>query len=279
MTADRIREVVSADGTRINARVQGEGPPLLLLPAGPGDSQTCWGPLLPYLGEHFTCYLTDTRGRGLSDDSPDHDPERLVEDVLGVARAAGEPVGIVDWGSALWALVASRGDPAVAAVAAYEPAVNEVLDEEIGARLAEVLTQVSVLAEEGRTLEAARHFADNGGIIYAERDLASGAPAAFWEASAPNLPLFVREQEQMTTFGPQGTADPFRPADIAAPLLLLQGSNTSPWFADSARLIADCATDCRMLVIDGAGHFGPLTEPASVAAALVPFFEHHLSAA
>lgn len=81
MQEDRIQRVVSTDGTEIAARVEGQGPPLILLPAGPGDSETSWRPLLPLLSERFTCYLMDTRGRGASTNHPDHSPERLVEDV------------------------------------------------------------------------------------------------------------------------------------------------------------------------------------------------------
>jgi len=89
---DRIQQAVSADGTRIAARVRGEGPPIVLLPAGPGDSELSWNRVASYLSERFTCYLLETRGRGPSGDHPDHSPERQVEDVLALVEAIDEPV-------------------------------------------------------------------------------------------------------------------------------------------------------------------------------------------
>lgn len=55
MNENRTHRAVSADGTGITARVQGQGPPLVLLPAGPGDSVTSWRYVLPFLSESFTC--------------------------------------------------------------------------------------------------------------------------------------------------------------------------------------------------------------------------------
>ncbi len=64
MTDNGTHRATSADGTVIAGRVAGTGPPLLLLPAGPGDAETSWGRLAPHLQDRFTCHLVDTRGRG-----------------------------------------------------------------------------------------------------------------------------------------------------------------------------------------------------------------------
>jgi pimeloyl-ACP methyl ester carboxylesterase len=71
-----LHRVVTSDGTEIVARVEGQGPPLVLLPAGPGDSETSWRPLLPWLSERFTCHLLDIRGRGASSLVPGSCPVR-----------------------------------------------------------------------------------------------------------------------------------------------------------------------------------------------------------
>ena len=96
---ERTHRAVSSDGTEIVGRVHGHGPPLVLLPGGPGDSETTWRFLLPLLREHFTCYAMDTRGRGLSVDHPDHSPERLADDIVAFAESIGEPVGLVSAGN------------------------------------------------------------------------------------------------------------------------------------------------------------------------------------
>src|SRR6266508_3654173 len=71
---ERIHRAVSADGTEIAGRVQGLGPPLILVHGAYGDGEIAWKALLPYLTDRYTCYLPSTRGRGLSSDNPDHSP-------------------------------------------------------------------------------------------------------------------------------------------------------------------------------------------------------------
>jgi pimeloyl-ACP methyl ester carboxylesterase len=77
MADDRIHRAASADGTEIAGRVQGHGPPLVLVHGVMGDGDIAWESLLHHLTDRFTCYLPSTRGRGLSADNPDHSPPRL----------------------------------------------------------------------------------------------------------------------------------------------------------------------------------------------------------
>ncbi len=88
MTDDRIHRAVSADGTEIVGRVQGQGPPLVLVHAPVHDGDMAWEALLPHLTDRFTCYLPSLRGRGLSGDNPDHSAPRshFQEDVKRLRR-------------------------------------------------------------------------------------------------------------------------------------------------------------------------------------------------
>src|SRR5918994_3351006 len=122
MTDERIHRAVSADGTEIAGRVRGQGPPLVLVHGGIGDGDIAWAALLPHLTDRFTCYLPNTRGRGLSGNNPDHSPARLEEDVTAFVDSIGEPVCLVGWsGSGAWVLGAAAHSGSVAAVAAYGP--------------------------------------------------------------------------------------------------------------------------------------------------------------
>src|SRR5262245_13549766 len=108
MPEDRIQRAVSADGTEIAGRVQGEGPQLVLVHGAFGDGDIAWEGLLPHLTGRLTCYLPSTRGRGLSGDNPDHSPPRLEEDITAFVDSIGEPVGLVGWsGSGAWVLGAT----------------------------------------------------------------------------------------------------------------------------------------------------------------------------
>jgi pimeloyl-ACP methyl ester carboxylesterase len=271
MSEDRIHRAVSPDGTDIAARVRGDGPPLVLLPAGPGDSETSWSAIVPFVSQRFTCYLLNTRGRGLSAEHADHSPRRLVEDVVAFVESLDQRAGLVGWGSALWAHVAADHPAVVSAVAAYEPGVDEVVSDEIAARFVEVFGRAGKLADEGRLVDAARLFIDRGDVIYTEKDLASGEPWDFWRASALHVPIFLQEQEAIASTPPGPTA-PAVLSKIAAPVLLLVGTRTKPWFVDSARHIARHVGDARIREIVGAGHFGPRTAPEAVADEIVHFF-------
>ncbi|MDP9021851.1 MAG: alpha/beta hydrolase, partial [Actinomycetota bacterium] len=161
MTADRIHRAVSADGTEIAGRVQGQGPPLVLVHSPVHDGDIAWEALLPHLTDRFTCYLPSLRGRGLSGDNPDHSPPRshFQEDVNAFVDSVGEPVYLMGWsdGGSL-ALGAAVHSDAVAAVAAYEPAVWTLMREDDLARFGATVEQWSEATADGRLLDAAHIF-------------------------------------------------------------------------------------------------------------------------
>jgi pimeloyl-ACP methyl ester carboxylesterase len=276
---DHVERVASRDGTEITARVGGQGPPVVLLPAGPGDSELSWGRVVPFLSKQCTCYMLETRGRGESGDDPDHSPDRLVEDVLAFAEDLGEPIGVVGWGSALWARVAAREGAPLFAVAAYEPGAGEAMRNETGERMGKVFGSVAELAAEGRLLAAARAFIENADVIYSEEDLATGAAAEFWEAAASRLPLFLQESKQAAGSGQPGATSPSELGKLTMPVLLLHGDRTSQWFDDSVKHVAEHVADATVRRIAGAAHFGPYTHPREVAEEMGRFFTETWGAA
>jgi pimeloyl-ACP methyl ester carboxylesterase len=72
MGSERIQYADSTDGVRIAGRVDGHGPPLVLVHGAVADGESEFGALVPLLTDRFTCYRPSTRGRGYSDDHPDH---------------------------------------------------------------------------------------------------------------------------------------------------------------------------------------------------------------
>lgn len=275
---DRIHRAVSADGTELAGLVRGNGPPLVLLPAGPADSETAWCHLLPRLSERFTCYLLDTRGRGRSAEHPDHSPVRLVEDITAFAESVGEPVGLVEWASFIGpalSLVAARRTDAVNAVATYEPLVFEVASEADVAHIEGATKRVAKLAAEGRLADAGQSFveslAEHG--YYTDEDMAGGATSKLWATSATNIPMFLGELREAKEAEGPSPAGPSQLAEVAVPVLLLYGGRTHPGHIGFLRHVADHVADPVVREIAGAGHYGPHTEPAAVARELVRFFE------
>jgi pimeloyl-ACP methyl ester carboxylesterase len=272
----RSQQVDTDDGVVLVATVHGQGPPVLMLPAGPGDSSTCWQCVRPLLSEGFTCHLLDTRGRGASGDHPDHSPSRLVQDVLTYAATIGEPVGLVGWGAALWARVAAEAPDSVGAVAAYEPGANEVMNEDVAATLEATMPLVGELVEQGRPVEAANAFLEKSSVIYAQDELATGVPSAFWTESARRLAVFLQDEQAEASTRP-GPTEPTVLSTISAPVLLLTGTRSRPWFRDSVRYIAEHLPNATVRDIEGAAHFGPHLAAGAVALEMARFFAAHLS--
>ena len=270
---ERIHRAVSADGTEIAGRVQGLGPPLILVHGGYGDGEVAWKALLPYLTDRYTCYLPSTRGRGLSSDNPDHSPPRLQEDVTAFVDSIGEPVCLVGWsGSGAWVLSAAAHSDSVAAVAIYEPVVIGVGGEDDIARFGAAMQQVGAAAADGRLLDAAHAFLPG---ICSDNEIAALEETPFYEQWTDGIPALLRFlQQDMAYEGPRST-DPEALGQVAAPVLLLRGEQTllGTFFADVQRYLAQHVVDANVRELPGVGHFAPLLEPEPIAKELISFFE------
>jgi pimeloyl-ACP methyl ester carboxylesterase len=86
-----MERVTSRDGTEIAFDRQGEGPPVVLV--GGAFQHRAIDPrtaqLTALLGERFTVYHYDRRGRGDSGNSETYSPEREIEDLEALIGAAG----------------------------------------------------------------------------------------------------------------------------------------------------------------------------------------------
>lgn len=270
MTTERIHRTVSDDGTEIGGRIQGQGPPLVFISSALGDDRTSWAALVPFLAEKFTCHLMSTRGRGLSEDNPDHTRDRLLEDITAFVDSLDAPVGLVGHSSAgaLVLEVAARC-AAVHAVAAYEPTLLEFADDEFATAVVEGLGRVQSLAERGRSEEAATvFFTDVVTCPDDEAELLVKEGAAERAASYVSVML-----EELAQSGPPQLSD-LRVLDhVTVPVLVLTGSRTRDfWHGVSGELARRLAhPDVR--TVDGVAHFAPLVAPDRLAAELGPFFD------
>lgn len=83
------RQLVPANGIRINAVTGGSGPPILLLHGWP-ETWWEWHKVMPRLAGHFSVVAIDLRGAGLSDCPPDgYDKATMARDAHGVMVALG----------------------------------------------------------------------------------------------------------------------------------------------------------------------------------------------
>ncbi|PCG85906.1 hydrolase [Streptomyces sp. WZ.A104] len=113
--------ILSADGTPIAYRRQGEGPPLVLV-GGALSTAATDAPLAALLAPHFTVITYDRRGRGASGDARSGAAGRETEDLAAVVGAAGPGAAVFGMasGGALALEAAAAGLP-VELLAVYEP--------------------------------------------------------------------------------------------------------------------------------------------------------------
>ena len=262
--------MTSTDGVTIGGTVHGQGPPLVFWHGAIGDGDLDWQALLPHLIGRFTCHLPSMRGRGLSGDHPDLTLGRRVDDVLAYVDSIGEATGLVGWSAGAYlALGAAAQCDAVGAVAPFEPVMARVMGEHERAALGEALPRMGELAADDRLTDAVRAFA---GFVFNDEEVAELEDAGYFKAAgryAPNI-LSVHQQQR----GYQGPTpdDPAVLGVISAPVLVLHGSDTKPFWTASAWHVADHVPNARIRKILGAGHAAPLTHPEALAEALTEFF-------
>jgi pimeloyl-ACP methyl ester carboxylesterase len=270
MNNQRTHYVTTTDGVTIGGTVHGHGPPLVFLQGVIGDGDLDWGSTLGHLTDKFTCHLPSLRSRGLSDGHPDLSGPRLVEDFLTYIDSLGEPTGLTGWsGGGAWALAVAAQSDAVSAVAPFEPGILSLADEQVQAVIGNAVARTGELAAEGNLAAAARAFA---GFPFNDEEIAVAADAGYFEAAGRYVPnLLNLLQQAMGSEEPY--ADPAMLGAIQAPVVVLLGSDTKPFFTTSARYVIDHVPNARVHEIPGAGHAAPLTHPEALAEAFTEIFE------
>jgi pimeloyl-ACP methyl ester carboxylesterase len=269
MSSQRTHYVTTTDGVTIGGTVHGQGPPLVFLPGGIGDSDLDWQALLPHLIGRFTCYLPSLRGRGLSGDHPDLRWSRLVEDLVVYVDGIGEATGLVGWSAGGMVLVVAAQSDAVEAVAAVEPTLWGLMDDQERAAIGEAVARMGELASEGRLTDAMRAFF---GFPFNDEEIAVAEDAGYFEATGRYVPTLLNQLRQTMESEGLDPKDPAVLSAISAAVLVLHGSNTKPIFSASARHVVDHVPNATLREIRGAGHAAPLTHPEALAAALTEFF-------
>lgn len=272
MSKERTHYVTTTDGVTIGGTVHGHGPALVFLQGAVGDGDLDWRRVLGHMPDTYTCHLPSLRGRGLSGDHPDLSPSRIVEDFATYVDSLGEPVGLVGWsGGGYFALgVAASRAEAVAAVAPFEPGILSLMDEAEQAVVGTAVTRAAELAAEGNLAAGARAFL---GFPFNDQEITLAAVAGYVDAAARYVPSLLNLVQQGMQDGKAvPVEDPAVLGTISAPVLVLLGSDTKPFFATSARHVADHVPNGRVQEIPGAGHAAPLTHPEALAEVLTEFF-------
>ncbi len=262
--------VISKDGTKIAYEQSGEGDLLLLIDGALGSRSFGYMPkLAALLAPHFSVITYDRRGRGESSDTLPYAVEREVEDIgalIGKAGTAASLYGISS-GAAL-ALEAALGlGEQVKAVALYEPPYNAEdvqLWRDYRRRLRELLAA-------DRRGDAVALFMALVGVpaeqVAAMRETPMWPPL---EAVAPTLVY------DAAILGEDRAVPIARAADLRAPTLVMNGSESYPFMRDTATALVENMPAGRYRELEGQRHDVAVEALAPV---LVEFFQEERAAA
>jgi pimeloyl-ACP methyl ester carboxylesterase len=271
MSSHRTHDVTTDDGVTIGGAVHGQGPPLVLIHGSQGDGDLDWQALLPHLTGRFACYLPSRRGRGRTGDHPDHRIARMVDDIVAYVDSIEGSPGLLGWsaGATLTLAAAAELTDAVSAVAVYEPPLAPLMDEQQRAARAITVSRMGELAAEGRSTDAARTWAD---LVFNDEETVALESAGYLEAVGRYVPVLLDDIEQAMRFGGPDPADSAILDRISAPMLVLHGPGTRPFFTAAVEHVSDHVSTVRKQQISGAAHAAPLTHPEALAEALTTFF-------
>ena len=277
----------------MDSTVIDDRPALLALPfhreagSGPGvvcihcnaSSSSQWRTLMDRLAPRHRVLAPDTHGAGRGPAWPTdrtltlRDEVALLEPVL--ARA-GEPFSLVghSYGAAVALLAALRRPTRVRALVLYEPTLFALVDAESPAPNAadgirETVSRAAAALDAGDRSAAAEAFIDywmGAGAWLAK----PAAQRSAIEAAVVNVQGWGRALLGETT-----PLDAF--AALEMPILLMQGSETTPAARAVATLLERTLPRVETLTFDGLGHMGPVTHPAQVDAAIDDFLRRHAS--
>jgi pimeloyl-ACP methyl ester carboxylesterase len=264
LAGDPAGELARPGGDTIGWRVTGAGSRRILLLHGTLSNAAQLDRLAASLARpgDVTVHALDRRGSGSSrlaqprplDVSVHVDDLVAYLDCRGIDRAA--VVG-VSFGGALALELAARHPDRVAAVVAYEPPYGPVADPATQAAFGELA---------GAVAEA---HATGGAAAAAETFLRAVAGDAAWDRLSPRARAFL-EHEGDGALADAGLAglDPDGLARIVAPVTILTGGASEPFYAPIADALAARIPGARRDTLVGWTHTSPITQPGIVAAAL-----------
>jgi pimeloyl-ACP methyl ester carboxylesterase len=154
--------------------------------------------------------------------------------------------------------VAVRLPDRACAVVAWEPPYGPLADRETRARFAAVASATERAHATGAAAAAAATFLD--GVA------GDGA----WQALPDRARAFLAAQgDGAYVDAALGGLDPGGLSRIVAPVTVLTGAASEPFYAPIARAVVERVPGARLVALDGLRHTAPITDPEAVAAAIL----------
>jgi pimeloyl-ACP methyl ester carboxylesterase len=256
-----VDTVVSPDGTAIALDSAGDGPPVILVNAGPTD-RTANAPLAGLLARHFRVLNYDRRGHGDSGDTAPYAVDREYEDLAAVIDEAGGAAGMFgSSGGGILALEAAARGLAITKLAVWEPPY--VLEGTRPAVPADYRQQLVDLLAAGRRGDMVELFLTQAVGMPAEF-VAPMRQSPFWPSMEAVAHALVYDAMIVGDF----SLPTARLAAVKVPTLVLDGGQSS-WLSVAAEAVAAALPDVQRRTLEGQPHN---VDAAALAPALTRFF-------
>ncbi len=256
-----MQKVTSKDGTPIAFDRSGKGPAVILVGGAfqyrAIDPRTAQ--LAGLLGQNFTVYHYDRRGRGESGDTLPYAIEREIEDLDALIQDAGGSASVFGMSSgAVLALHAVSQGVEIKKLALYEPPFNT------GGEV-EYTRQLNSLLSEGRRGDA---------VALAMRSFGAPAEAVSGMRQAPVWSMFEAVAPTLAydnAIMGDGSVPAAEAKRAHIPVLVLDGGASPAAMRNAAQALADALPNAKRRTLEGQTHE---VAPEALAPVLVEFFAH-----
>jgi pimeloyl-ACP methyl ester carboxylesterase len=275
-----VRSLPSTDGVTVAVHdLGGDGPPLLFAHAT-GFHGLVWSPMAAHLAESFHCWSFDERGHGDSPPPADgrFDWHGFGDDVLAVVDGLGleRPfaVGHSAGGAAL--LLAEEARPGTfRSLYCYEPIVLPV-DPPIGPQDDNPLAVGALRRREvfaSRDEAYANYSSKPPFNVLNPSALRAYVDHGFADLDDGTVRLKCRRENEAQTYRMGSAHNAYQRFDeVRCPVTLACGEHTDAITPAVLAVQAAALPSSRTEVMSGLGHFGPLQDPAAVAASVLRAF-------
>ncbi len=271
--------VQAADGVAVAVHdLGGTGPPIVFAHAT-GLHGLVWRVVAAHLADAFACTSFDERGHGDSGlpEGLDFDWRGFARDALAVVDGlAAGPFGVGHSSGATGLLLAEQARPGTfRRLYCYEPVVvpaDPPLGRDIGNWLAAgARRRREVFASRE---EARRHYQGKRPFDrWAPEALVAYVDHGFADEADGTVRLKCRGEHEALVYEMASAHDGFgRMGEVRCPVLVARGGDTEAMSPPALSGLVERLPDARVEVLPGLGHFGPLEDPAAVAASIRAFF-------
>lgn len=251
---------MASDGVPLSCVMSGSGPPLVMV-HGTGDDHRRFNRVRDALGEKFTLYLVNRRGRGESGDTDGYSFGLDIDDIGCVLKAIDGPVNLFGHSAgAVCALEACQRSDNVQRLMLYEPPLPTPETDPLSG----VVQAVSRLIEEGVVVTYLRDFFGTPpDVIERQRNHPVNWP--LWLGMAHTIP---RELVGLR----QHVFDDAKFSDLDIPVRILVGGNTRARLVQHSHRVQAALPNCDIVELPDQGHIGMTTAPEMFAKAVLEFF-------